>query len=50
MWFKFAYPFRTRPTVAGAVETVVALGTAVAVTVFFVAMVVLPEAIYVPTT
>jgi hypothetical protein len=49
MWFRFAYPFRARPTFAGAVETVVAMGTAMAVTVFFVAMVVFPDAIYAPT-
>ena len=50
MWFKFAYPFRTRPSVAGVVETVVAIGTTMAVTVFFVAMVVSPVAMQVPTT
>ena len=49
MWFKFGNPFGTRRCVAGAVETVVAVGTAVAVTVFFVVIVVFPDAIYATT-
>ena len=46
MWFRKGAPYRTRPTVAQAVETVVAMGLTVAVTVFFVAMVVFPNAMH----
>jgi hypothetical protein len=49
MWLKFDNPLRVRARVAGAVETVVAMGCAMAVTVFFVAMVVFPDAIYAMT-
>ena len=42
MWFRFVNPFNR---VAAAVETVVAVATAVAVTVFFVAVMVFPVAI-----
>src|SRR5262245_13460381 len=43
MRFERSNPFRMRPTVAGAVETMVTMGMTVAVSVFFVAMVVFPH-------
>jgi hypothetical protein len=46
MWFRKGTPFGMRPTVAHAVETVVAMGMTVAVTVFFVGMVVFPNAMH----
>jgi hypothetical protein len=49
MRFNTGNPFRTRPTVAGAVETMVTMGVTVVVSVFFVAIVVFPHIVQVPT-
>ena len=49
MRFGIANPFRWRCTVATTVETAVAMVTTVLVTVFFLALVAVPEAVYVQT-
>jgi len=48
MRFRVFDTLRARPAVAAVVETVVAMGMTVAVSVFFVAMVVFPKAVYAP--
>ena len=48
MRFRVFNRSRPRPMVAGVVEAVVAVGMSMAVSVFFVAMVVYPNAMHVP--
>ena len=49
MRYRFVDPCRTRSVAAAVVETAVAAGTAMLVSVFFVSMVVFPEAKHVHT-
>ena len=49
MRFRIANPFKWRSTVATTVETAVAMVTTMLVTVFFLALVAVPEAVYVQT-
>ena len=49
MRFRIANPFKWRCTVATTVETAVAMVTTMLVTVFFLALVAVPEAVYVQT-
>ena len=49
MRFRFANPLKWRSTVATTVETAVAMVTTMLVSVFFLAIVVFPEAVYAQT-
>jgi len=49
MRFRIANPFKWRCIVATTVETAVAMVTTMLVTVFFLALVAVPEAVYVQT-